>query len=71
MKKIIPVSTDPKVKTTVYLPQSVIWLLRERAATEHLKSDSAALEAAVRMWYEQTRPAPKPQPEPIRKQGLK
>jgi hypothetical protein len=67
----MPAGSEPKVKTTVYLPQSVIWLLRERAATEHISSDSAALEAAIRLWYEQTKSAPKPQPEAIRKQGLK
>jgi len=41
---------EGKLKTTIYLPESVIWLLRETAVKERISSDSAAMEAAIRCW---------------------
>jgi hypothetical protein len=41
---------EGKLKTTIYLPESVMWLLRETAVKERISSDSAAMEAAIRCW---------------------
>lgn len=42
---------EGKLKTTIYLPESVIWLLRETAVKERISSDSAAMEAAIQCWH--------------------
>ncbi len=42
---------EGKLKTTIYLPESVMWLLRETAVKERISSDSAAMEAAIRCWH--------------------
>jgi hypothetical protein len=41
---------EGKLKTTIYLPESVMWLMRETAVKERISSDSAAMEAAIRCW---------------------
>lgn len=43
---------DPRLKTTITLPESVIWLLRERRVQKRIASDSEAIEAAIRYWYD-------------------
>jgi hypothetical protein len=45
------VEKEGKLKTTIYLPESVLWLLRETAVKERISSDSAAMEAAIRRWH--------------------
>jgi hypothetical protein len=42
---------EGKLKTTIYLPESVIWLLRETGVKQRISSDSAAMEAAIRCWH--------------------
>jgi hypothetical protein len=42
---------EPRLKTTVTLPESVIWLLRERRVQKRIASDSEAIETAIRFWY--------------------
>ena len=44
--------TVRKLKTTIYLPESVMWLLREAAVRRRIASDSSAMEAAIRCWHE-------------------
>jgi len=43
---------DRKLKTTINLPESVMWLLRETAVRKRIASDGAAMEAAIRFWHE-------------------
>lgn len=42
---------EGKLKTTIYLPESVLWLLRETGVKQRISSDSAAMEAAIRCWH--------------------
>jgi hypothetical protein len=42
---------EGKLKTTIYLPESVMWLLRETGVKQRISSDSAAMEAAIRSWH--------------------
>ncbi len=42
---------EGKLKTTIYLPESVLWLLRETGVKQRISSDSAAMEAAIRSWH--------------------
>src|SRR5579883_2699926 len=43
---------DRKLKTTINLSESVMWLLRETAVRHRIASDSAAMERAIRFWHE-------------------
>ena len=43
---------ERKLKTTIYLPESVMWLLRETAVRRRIASDSSAMEEAIRNWHE-------------------
>lgn len=43
---------ERKLKTTIYLRESVLWLLREAAVRRRIASDSSAMEEAIRYWHE-------------------
>ncbi|MBV9771346.1 MAG: hypothetical protein JOZ32_17380 [Bryobacterales bacterium] len=57
---------EAKLKTTIYLPESVIWLLRETAVQQRISSDSAAMEAAIRCWHSSINDKLNPSSAPIR-----
>lgn len=41
---------DSKRRTTVYLPDDLIWMIKEVGARRRVKSDTLAVELAVREW---------------------
>jgi hypothetical protein len=47
-------ATEEKVKTSIYLPESLHWRLKETAVAMRLK-DTEAMEEAVRRWVQQPR----------------
>jgi len=57
---------EGKLKTTIYLPESVIWLLRETGVKQRISSDSAAMEAAIRCWHSTLNDKPGPPSAPPR-----
>jgi hypothetical protein len=57
---------EGKLKTTIYLPESVLWLLRETAVKERISSDSAAMEAAIRCWHSSLKNKLNPSSAPTR-----
>jgi hypothetical protein len=42
-----------KIKTSVYLPDDLHWKFKEEVVKRRLRSDTAAMEAAIREWIEE------------------
>jgi hypothetical protein len=43
-------SDEKRIKLTITMPDSVIWLMRRARAERHIRTDSAAIEQALRDW---------------------